>query len=82
MRTLVHICRKAIRTAGGKHYRFPMRWLLIVLIVSVCALVVASGGMALHIWRQRPKLRRPATDGDRSDLLLHGDNEIETEEAP
>lgn len=32
-----------------------MRWLLIVLLVSLVALLVASAGLALHIWRQRTR---------------------------
>jgi hypothetical protein len=35
-----------------------MRWLLIVMIASVGALVLVSGGMAWHIWRQHARLRR------------------------
>jgi hypothetical protein len=59
-----------------------MRWLLIVLIVSVCALVLASGGVAWHIWRQHAKLRRSGTGGPRPDTFALGESEIETEEAP
>jgi len=32
-----------------------MRWLLIVLLVSLGALLVAAAGAARHIWRQRTK---------------------------
>jgi len=52
-----------------------MRWLLIVLIVSVCALVVVSGGLALHIWRQR---KEPAGHAGTS---VHEESDVESEEA-
>jgi hypothetical protein len=32
-----------------------MRWLLIVLLVSLGALLVAAAGAARHIWRHRAK---------------------------
>ncbi|MGD1108195.1 MAG: hypothetical protein ABR865_14215 [Terracidiphilus sp.] len=32
-----------------------MRWLLIVLLVSLGALLVAAAGAARHIWQQRAK---------------------------
>ena len=32
-----------------------MRWLLIVLLVSLLALLVAAAGVAYHIWRQRTR---------------------------
>jgi Flp pilus assembly protein TadB len=34
-----------------------MRWLLIVLLVSLAALLFASAGVAYHIWRQRIRHR-------------------------
>ena len=33
-----------------------MRWLMIVLLVSVVAMLVAVAGLARHIWLQRAKL--------------------------
>jgi uncharacterized iron-regulated membrane protein len=36
-----------------------MHWLLIALIVSLCALLLATGGLARYIWLQRAKHRRP-----------------------
>jgi hypothetical protein len=57
-----------------------MRWLLIGLLVSVCALIVASVGVAWHVWRQHPKSRRTAPDAGHADTSAHV--EIETEEAP
>jgi len=53
-----------------------MRWLMIGLIVSVCALLVASAGVALHIWRQH---KNPAAPAETS---VHEESEIESEEAP
>ena len=56
----------------------PMRWLLIVLIVSVCALVAASAGVAWHIWRQH---RKPsAAGGVFSEKSVHEESDIESEE--
>jgi hypothetical protein len=57
-----------------------MRWLLIFLLVSVCALIIASAGVAWHIWRQRPKSRLAASGDNHADTVAH--DEIETEEAP
>ena len=34
-----------------------MRWLMISLLVSLGALLIAAAGMARHIWLQRAKLR-------------------------
>ena len=33
-----------------------MRWLLVVLLVSLGALLAAAAGVARHIWLQRAKL--------------------------
>jgi len=39
-----------------------MRWLLIALLVSLAALLIAAAGMAIHILVQRARLRsRPST---------------------
>jgi flagellar basal body-associated protein FliL len=59
-----------------------MRWLLIVLLVSICALILASAGVAWHIWRQHAKSRRNASGGDPSDAVIHEESDIETEEVP
>jgi hypothetical protein len=58
-----------------------MRWLLIVLLVSVFALILASAGVALHIWRQHAKSRRNASVSDPSYAIIHEESDIETEEA-
>jgi uncharacterized iron-regulated membrane protein len=55
-----------------------MRWLFIVLIVSVCALLLASGGLAWHIWRQH----RKAPVLEQSGAEVHEESEVESEEAP
>jgi hypothetical protein len=36
-----------------------MHWLLIALLVSVCALLLATGGLARHIWLNRARPREP-----------------------
>jgi hypothetical protein len=39
-----------------------MRWLLIALLVSLAALLIAADLMTLHIWVQRARLRsKPST---------------------
>jgi len=48
-----------------------MRWLLIVLIVSVFGLLFASAGVALHIRRQH---RKPSTPDNPSGPSLPGKN--------
>ena len=57
-----------------------MRWLLIVLIVSLCALLLATGGLAWHIWRQHRKT--PVPDRELSGAEVHEESGIESEEAP
>jgi hypothetical protein len=38
-----------------------MRWLMIVLLVSLAALLVAAAGLARHIWVQHERIRsKPA----------------------
>jgi flagellar basal body-associated protein FliL len=32
-----------------------MRWLLIVLLISLVALLFAAAGVAFHIWKQRTR---------------------------
>jgi uncharacterized iron-regulated membrane protein len=59
-----------------------MRWLIIVLIVSVCALILASAGMVWHIWRQHAKLRDAAARGRPVGPHAHDESDFETEEAP
>jgi uncharacterized membrane protein len=55
-----------------------MRWLLIALIVSVCALVAAAAGGAWHIWRQH---RKPSTPGGTLSVTsVHEESDIESEE--
>jgi hypothetical protein len=34
-----------------------MHWLLVGLLVSLCALLLAAGGVARHIWLQRGRAR-------------------------
>jgi hypothetical protein len=51
------------------------------MIVSVGALVLVSGGMAWHIWRQHSRLGRTGA-GSHSGPRTHEESDIETEEAP
>jgi hypothetical protein len=54
-----------------------MRWLMIALLVSVMALLVASAGLAHHIWQERRKRGSARIAPGRVE-----DVEVETEEAP
>lgn len=52
-----------------------MRWLMIGLLVSLGALLIAAAGAARHIWLQRGKLRhQPSAALDRT-----GDTDPELE---
>jgi hypothetical protein len=53
-----------------------MRWLMILLLVSLVALLVASAGLAHHIWQEHRKRRRTQLVPGRTE-----DVDIETEEA-
>jgi len=52
-----------------------MRWLILAFVVSLVALLAASGGVALHIRRDRAKRREPG-------FSAAAIEEPETEEAP
>jgi hypothetical protein len=39
-----------------------MRWLVIVLLVSVGALLLVAGGVVRHVWRQRRVLAEESAD--------------------
>jgi hypothetical protein len=52
-----------------------MRWLVVALLVSVIALLAASAGMALHIWREHGRQRELRWETGTVE-------EAETEEAP
>jgi hypothetical protein len=43
-------------TAVGKLQFGAMRWMMIVLLVSLAALLLAAAGVARHIWLQRSRL--------------------------
>jgi hypothetical protein len=38
-----------------------MRWLIIALLASLAALLLAAAGMARHIWLQRDRLEQKST---------------------
>jgi hypothetical protein len=40
-----------------------MRWLMIALLVSLGALLLAAAGLARHIWLRRAKIRSKPTTG-------------------
>ncbi|MGA2650045.1 MAG: hypothetical protein ABSF28_05970 [Terracidiphilus sp.] len=47
-----------------------MRWLMIGLLASLAALLLAAAGVARHIFVQRGKLRRQTATGERKTLPL------------
>jgi hypothetical protein len=60
----------------GRAFRGPMRWLMILMAVSVVALLAVSGGMALHIWRQHKSLSGTL------ETPVQEESDVESEEAP
>jgi hypothetical protein len=50
-----------------------MRWLMLVLLVSLVALLIAAGGLAHHIWREHTR-RHAKPPAEKEDA--------ETEERP
>jgi protein-S-isoprenylcysteine O-methyltransferase Ste14 len=40
-----------------------MRWLLIALLVSLAAMLIAAAGMTLHIWARRTRSRSKHSAG-------------------
>lgn len=54
-----------------------MRWLMIALLVSLGALLIAAAGMARHIWRSRAQIRSNQSNGSR--IPLEAGDEVETE---
>ena len=60
-----------------------MRWLLIALLVSLAALLIAAAGMTLHIWVQRARLRSKLSSGAGKELDSPSgpaeDTDVETE---
>ena len=55
-----------------------MRWLMIALLVSVVALLLAAAGVARHIWLQRSELRKGTRGGNKSnDSADEADSELE-----
>jgi hypothetical protein len=64
-----------------------MRWLMIALLVSLVALLFASGGVAHRVWQEhkrRKASRAPAEKIERPDpnQYPNQDSNADTEEAP
>lgn len=57
-----------------------MRWLMIVLLVSVGALLIASGGVAHHIWRAHTERKRKGPNSAESAPGKTEETDVETEE--
>lgn len=45
---------------------FGMRWLMIALLASLAALLLAAAGMARHIWLRRSRLEQHTPSKDES----------------
>jgi hypothetical protein len=56
-----------------------MRWLIIALLVSLVALLVAAAGMARHIFVHRAELRRKQPSGTTSVVRAHEETDLESE---
>jgi hypothetical protein len=56
-----------------------MRWLLMVLLVSLAALLIAAAGVAHHIWTQRARSRAMPSAGSGAVPGLAEETDIETE---
>ncbi|HKF49858.1 MAG TPA: hypothetical protein VKB38_21025 [Terracidiphilus sp.] len=54
-----------------------MRWLMVGLLVSVAALLIASAAIAHHIWREHRKLPVPPAEAEKP-----GKADAKLEEAP
>jgi hypothetical protein len=52
-----------------------MRWLMIALLVSLVALLIASAGVAHHVWREHTRRRAAHAAAEKAEGA-------ETEEAP
>jgi uncharacterized membrane protein len=55
-----------------------MRWLLVALLVSLTALLIAAAGVARHIWVRRARVRsKPSASAAASALAEEADRETE-----
>jgi hypothetical protein len=43
-----------------------MRWLMVALLASLAALLIAAAGMARHIWLQRSRLEPQSSSAGKS----------------
>jgi hypothetical protein len=60
-----------------------MRWLMIVFLVSLVALLVASAGVVHHVWREHTKRKRaPASPEKSTNPGMNPGTNPDTEEAP
>ncbi|HME57366.1 MAG TPA: hypothetical protein VKF63_03445 [Terracidiphilus sp.] len=56
-----------------------MRWLLMVLLVSLAALLIAAAGVAHYIWSRRKRSRSKPSAGDGATTGPADETDIETE---
>lgn len=55
-----------------------MRWLMIALLVSLGALLLAAAGVARHIWLRRAKLRGKPSTGSQTRKAAGDDSGTES----
>jgi hypothetical protein len=56
-----------------------MRWLMIALLVSLAAMLIAAAGMTLHIWVRRAQIRSKPSGGAGLATGPHEETDVETE---
>lgn len=55
---------------GKTNRRLPMRWLMIALFVSVAALLIASAGMAHHVWRKHKQAEQAQAPREEEEIPM------------
>jgi hypothetical protein len=59
-----------------------MRWLMVLFLVSLAALILASAGIAWHIWRHHVRTRNLHSGGRAASTPTTEETPFEPEEAP
>ena len=71
----MHATAKSGDCADPWDPNWTMRWLMIVLLVSLAALLVASAGVAYHVWQEHKRRKSAPAQVERAE-------NPDTEEAP
>jgi hypothetical protein len=59
-----------------------MRWLMLVFLVSLAAMIFASAGIAWHIWRHHAKPETSPSGRGKTTTQVPEETAFEPEEAP